>query len=151
MAKAKKALPSSRSLILTPALIKKHGVTFTNYGDKIILCKKYDDIRWFDGICILSLFQMVFRSKFLPIRRNRNKLKVYRFYFTYLLSVITRTMYNKFFFTYFLKNMRFPETFIQYIDSDCTLSSWLCEPSFEVVREEFLYHSLRIEKAGKVR
>jgi hypothetical protein len=47
--------------------------------------------------------------------------------------------------------MRFPETFIQYIDSDCTLSSWLCEPSFEVVGEEFLYHSLRIEKAGKVR
>jgi hypothetical protein len=52
---------------------------------------------------------------------------------------------------YFLKNMRFLETFIQYIDSDCTLSSWLCEPSFEVVEEEFLYHSLRFEKAGKVK
>jgi hypothetical protein len=33
LAEAKKALPF-RSLIKTPTLIKKHGVTFTNYGEK---------------------------------------------------------------------------------------------------------------------
>ncbi len=49
MAKAKKALPSFRSLILTPALKKKHGETLTNYGEKIFLCKKYDNIDSGDG------------------------------------------------------------------------------------------------------
>jgi hypothetical protein len=38
-------MPSSRSLIYTTALIKKHGVTFTNYGEKIVLFEEYDDIR----------------------------------------------------------------------------------------------------------
>jgi hypothetical protein len=47
--------------------------------------------------------------------------------------------------------MRFPETFIHYLDYECTKLSWVCEPSFEVVGEEFLYLSLVIEKVGKIK